>query len=46
MYLIATILYIIVGIDHVNLVWLHPLPCKILLQLIWLYMDKCVAMQV
>ena len=32
--------------DYVNLVWLDPLSCKTLLQLIWPYMEEDVAIGV
>ena len=43
-YYVATILYIIVCMDYVNLTWLDPLLCKILLQQIWL--EEGVAIRV
>ena len=39
---VATILYSIVGMDHINLAWLDLLPCKTLLP----YMEKHVSTQV
>ena len=43
---VATILYTIMHMNCINLVWLDPLPGKILLQSLWLYTKEGVAMQV
>ena len=43
---VATILYTIMRMNCINLVWLDPLPCKILLQSLWPYTKEGVAMQV
>ena len=32
--------------DYVNLIWLDPLPCKMLLQSVWAYTKESVATQV
>ena len=32
--------------DNVNLAWLDPLPCKMLLQSVWQYTEENVAIQV